>query len=66
MGYEQLTREGWEADLVSYDRLLVHAATMLDVPSPDGPGAEPLTAAQRERLEGGLAGAGMDVRTDDL
>ncbi len=66
VGYEQPTREGWEADLVTYDHLLARAATMLDVLSAPQTGVEPLTAAQRERLETSLAGAGMDVRTDDL
>ncbi|MGI9119840.1 MAG: hypothetical protein ACR2G7_06945 [Acidimicrobiales bacterium] len=67
VGYEQPTREGWDADLVAYDRLLVHAATLLEVPTTVvPPAAGPLTARQRDRLEIGLATAGMDIRTDDL
>lgn len=67
VGYEQLTREDWEADLVAYDRLLVDAAAMLEVPTGEVPPlAGPLTACQRDHLESGLAGAGMDIRTDDL
>jgi hypothetical protein len=67
VGYEQPTREGWETDLVAYDRLLLDAAAMLEVPAPEPPpGLEPLTASQRDRLETGLAAAGMDVRSDDL
>lgn len=67
VGYEQPTREAWEADLVAYDQLLVDAASMLEVPTPEVPTpAGPLTARQRDRLETGLAAAGMDIRTDDL
>lgn len=67
VGYEQPTREGWDADLVAYDRLLVDAATMLEVTTTVVPPATgPLTARQRDRLEIGLAAAGMDIRTDDL
>ena len=67
VGFEQPTREGWAADLVAYDRLLIAAAVMLDVSAPDEPhGAEPLTARQRDDVERGLAEAGLDIRIADL
>ncbi len=61
--YEQATRDAWESDLLAYDRLLFRAATMLDVVVPSGvtEGAA-LTAAQRARLEEGLAEAGLQVQ----
>lgn len=73
MGYEQPTRDEWEADLVAYDQLLLQAATMLDVALPGAPSgpegpvvADALTARQRDRLEVGLVDAGLDIRSDDL
>ena len=61
--YEQATRDAWESDLLAYDRLLFLAATMLDVVVPPGvTEGEALTAAQRARLEEGLAGAGLQVQ----
>ena len=67
VGYEQLTRGEWEADLVAYDDLLVQASAMLDLPVPAGadPGA-PLSPDGRAALEQSLAAAGLDVRTADL
>ena len=45
-----------------YDRLLLEAAAMLEVPRPAAP-APDLEAAQRAALEEALAGAGLEVRS---
>ena len=67
VGYEQLTRGEWEADLVSYDDLLLQASTMLDLPLPARADPEtPLSPDQRAAVEQSLASAGLDVRTADL
>ncbi len=67
VGYEQLTRSEWEADLVAYDDALLQAAAMLDVAvTVDKKPAAPLTPEQRAEVEQGLVAAGLDIRTIDL
>lgn len=65
VGFEQRSREGWSTDLEAYDRDLLEAAAMLDVPAPPDP-AVPLSASERAELEEGLARAGLQVRTDAI
>jgi hypothetical protein len=63
--YEQRHRDGWSADLEAYDRRLLEAAEMLDVPGP-GTAPVPLTAEDRAALEQGLSDAGLEVRTEPM
>ncbi len=64
--YEQRQREAWSADLETYDRRLLDAAAMLEVPSPPPDAALPLTAPERARLEEELAATGLEVRTEPM
>ncbi len=50
----------WRFELVRYDRLLVPAAQMLEVPAPEPPSRWPLGAEVRAVLEDRLAVAGLD------
>ena len=64
--YEQRARDAWSADLEAYDRRLLDAAAMLEVAAPPPETPLPLTAADRASLEGDLAAAGLEVRTDPM
>lgn len=58
---DETNADAWELDLYSYDESLIVAADLLDVDVPKGARDE-MSAEQRQLLEDGLAGAGLDVR----
>jgi hypothetical protein len=51
----------WRSELIFYDRYLVIAAEMLEVPAPELPAHAPLSPELRAALEDRLAMAGLDV-----